>query len=214
MAKTCCACNASISFFDLDWEIDKLYPEYVLCSDCNKKLKALETASEEEYHRIAPIFKELLINPAIPLAVKEKIPLHLEEKQEILINTEFDTNKIILTTSSHFDGYRVTKYIDIICEEVVFKNSFINRLSAGFEDLGNRLTFSETELSGSSDLIARARIYVKDKFIHKLVSIGANAALGIDFESSIGSEIVRVAIFGPAVHIEKISQDVPNSLEE
>ena len=34
--------------------------------------------------------------------------------------------------------------------------------------------------------------------------LGANAVLGVEFESSIGSDIVRIAIFGTAVIVEKL----------
>lgn len=80
----------------------------------------------------------------------------------------------------------------------------MNRLNAGFEDLGNAFSFKETEMSGSSGLIARARSYVKDKFRQKAAQMGANAVLGVEFESSIGADIVRVAIFGTAVVISPI----------
>ena len=92
----------------------------------------------------------------------------------------------------------------MLCEEVIFKNSFFNRLSASSEDFGNSLTFSETELSGSSKLIARARDYVMTKFRNKVVHLGANAVLGIDFESSVGVDVVRVAVFGTAVIVEPV----------
>ena len=45
---------------------------------------------------------------------------------------------------------------------------------------------------------------LKINFEKKAAQIGANAVLGVEFESSIGSDIVRVAIFGAAVIIEKI----------
>ena len=59
-------------------------------------------------------------------------------------------------------------------------------------------------MSGSTELIANARAYVMEKFKTKAIALGANAILGMDFESSIGGDIVRVAIFGTAVCIEKI----------
>ena len=82
----------------------------------------------------------------------------------------------------------------------------INEISAGFEDLGNILTFKETEMSGAGELISRARAHVKEKFRHRAAAIGANAVLGVEFESSIGADIVRVAIFGTAVIIEPIEK--------
>ena len=63
----------------------------------------------------------------------------------------------------------------------------------------NSLSFKERELTGTSELIANARKYAMEKFKRTAAEVGANAVLGIDLESSVGSDIVRVAIFGTAV---------------
>lgn len=113
-------------------------------------------------------------------------------------------DSMIMTTGSLFEGYRVEQYIDIVCVESVFKNSFAKRFSAGMEDVGNMLSFKETEMTGANELISSARKYVLDKFKMKAAKMGANAVLGVDFESSFGSDVVRVAIFGTAVTITKL----------
>lgn len=131
---------------------------------------------------------------------KDKIETQKREKEEISKNYA----NLMLTTGTNFDGYIVKNYIDILCEEVVFKNSFWKRLDATFEDLGNAFTFKDTELSGANKLISNAREYVVEKFKHKAAQLGANAVLGVEFESSFGSDIVRVSVSGTAVRIEKI----------
>jgi len=115
-----------------------------------------------------------------------------------------DFENMILTTGSNFEGYRVVSYVDLVCEEVIFKNSFADRFDAALENFSAGFTLRETELSGSSSLIANARAYVTEKFRKHVASIGANAALGVEYESSWGDKIVRVAIFGTAVRIQKI----------
>ncbi len=129
-------------------------------------------------------------------------------------NEEIEKNyaNLMLTTGTNFDGYIVKNYIDILCEEVVFKNSFWKRLDATFEDLGNVFTFKDTELSGANKLISNAREYVVEKFKQKAAQIGANAVLGVEFESSFGSDIVRVSVSGTAVKVEKID-NTNNSLD-
>ena len=99
-----------------------------------------------------------------------------------------------------------------MCEEVVFKNSFWKRLDATLEDFGNAFTFKDTELSGANKLISNAREYVVEKFKQKAAQLGANAVLGVEFESSFGSDIVRVSVSGTAVRIEKID-NTNNSLD-
>ena len=39
-------------------------------------------------------------------------------------------NHFLMTTSGNFEGYVVEKYIDVVCEDIVFKNSFKNSVSA------------------------------------------------------------------------------------
>ena len=139
---------------------------------------------------------------------KDKIETQKREREEISKNYA----SLMLTTGANFDGYIVKSYIDILCEEVVFKNSFWRRLDATFEDLGNAFTFKDTELSGANKLISNAREYVVEKFTQKAAQLGANAVLGVEFESSFGSDIVRVSVSGTAVRIEKID-NANNSLD-
>ncbi len=140
----------------------------------------------------------------------EKIRIREEEKRREEIAEEerkriFDVkvNNLLLTTSSFFDGYTVDKYIDTICEEIIFKNSFLMQIVADFKDLGNAFSFKEREFTGSSDLIKRAREYVMKKFRRSAAELGANAILGVDFENSFGDKIVRVSVSGTAVIISK-----------
>ena len=189
--------------------------DYVLCDDCNIKRLALRSALGEKYQENRAHFQGLMDNPSTPAEIKEyfrkfdEAVTMREQKKEKMEAEKVRFNNtlenLLMTTGSVFDGYRVVEYLEIVSEEVIFKNSFMNRLSAGFEDLGNAFSFSETEMSGSGDLIARAREYVMEKFRHKVVKLGANAVLGVEFESSIGSDIVRVAVFGTAVVVEKSS---------
>ena len=59
------------------------------------------------------------------------------------------------------------------------------------------------EMTGTADLITRAREHVLAKFRYKAAELGANAVLGIDIETSFGSDIARVAVNGTAVVIRK-----------
>lgn len=210
MAKQCCVCKCKLGFLDNYWEIDYRYSNYLLCPQCQDHFKKLSTCTEDEYENHIRIFKPLLLSGATPADIRDKFPPSPKQKLEKIVieraeAKQFKANldSMLLTTGSHFVGYRIVKYLDIVCEEVIFKNSFMNRISAGLEDLGNSISFRETEMSGATDLISRAREYVKKKFKNTVAKLGANAALGIDFESSIGTDVVRVTMFGTAVYIEK-----------
>ena len=218
MANQCCVCRKKIGMWDSGYSIVDGFNDYLLCNECNQFKNQLSQAkthhariqAEEHFSsflsgNIPPVIRNYFIEQSKNWEQMHKVQQEVQARKQAEIQA-FETNlsNLLLTTGSSFEGHRVIKYIDVICEEVVFKNSFFNRLSASSEDFGNSLTFAETELSGSSKLIARARDYVMAKFRNELVKRGANAALGIDFESSVGVDIVRVAIFGTAVTIEPI----------
>ena len=112
-------------------------------------------------------------------------------------------DNLLLTTGSVFEGYRVVKYIDIISCEIIFKNAFIKSLSSDIKDVFNALSFQEKEMSGAMELIDNAKKYVMKKFRAKAVEIGANAVLGIDFETTFGSDIVKISLNGTAVVVDK-----------
>lgn len=115
-------------------------------------------------------------------------------------------DNLLLTTGNSFDGYVVEQYIDVICEDVVLKNSLGDRISAGLDDFANAFAFDQTELTGTNTLIANARTYVKNIFKRSAVAIGANAVLGVDFETSFGSSVARIAISGTAVRVRKLDK--------
>ena len=124
---------------------------------------------------------------------KEKATLELEKR----------FSELLLTTGQSFEGFKIIKYIDVVCEESVFKNSFSKRLDANLEDIANSLSLKDTEMSGAKSLITNAREYTMEQFKKKAVALGANAILGIQFQSSLGRDIVRVSIAGTAVIIQE-----------
>ena len=218
MANQCNVCKKKIGIFDTAIQVTHTAPDYTICEDCYRILLNMRgIPSADKYQEYESHFAAALQDPTTPTAIKTyfgELRTKWEEKTERkLVNqaqkeqeeTQYQQNyeAMIMTTGSLFEGYHITKYHDIICEEVIFKNSFMNRLSAGFEDIGNALSFQEREMSGSGELIARAREYVQNKFRQKAARLGANAVLGVEFESSIGADVVRVAVFGTAVSIEK-----------
>lgn len=210
MAKVCCNCKKTIDYPEEKYVISECEPGIVLCEECNAYLDWLRTATRKiDIDAAFGFFQPVFDDKKIPMTVKDEL-IRIRFSHEIEAEVEQQKTAyqqslqaLMLTTGSNFDGYEVKKYIDVICEEVIFKNSFLKTLTASFEDVGNILSFRERELSGSSELIANARTYVMQKFRSKAVNIGANAVLGVEFESSIGAEIIRVAVFGTAVVVEK-----------
>ena len=219
MAEYCVKCNKKIGIFE-DVALH-LKGEKPMCKKCaepiidifekiyksnpneliNEKEKLLEICEENFDAELSALIIETFAERRSSLglltdAEKEEITRQKVEFQEKVSN-------LPMTTTPNFEGYKIQKYIEVISEEIIFKNSFWKQLSAGFEDLGNAFSFKQTEMTGASDLISNAREYVLEKFKKKAARLGANAVVGVEFESSFGSDVVRVAIFGTAVIISE-----------
>ncbi|MBQ5711173.1 MAG: heavy metal-binding domain-containing protein [Oscillospiraceae bacterium] len=207
----CCVCNKNI-ISDLFFTPDEEHPSYIFCDSCYRALRELsQRPSETEYRQIDTLFSDFARNTHIPISVRNVYrnadDTYWEnkdsaQKYQDLYNRAID--ELLLTTGSHFEGYKVTKYLDIISCEIIFKNSFLNSLSANLDDFFTSLSFRERELSGSMEQIERAKKHVMAQFRKKAVSLGANAVLGIDFESTFGSDVVKISVNGTAVTVDKI----------
>lgn len=139
--------------------------------------------------------------------ISEISTLEAEERKRREIARE-NAKYILLSTTPSIDGYRVVNYIDIVAEEVLFNAGLLNKIANSISDLVDSLTLvTETELSGSADVLKRAKDYVKEKIKYDAAYLGANAVIGVDMETSFGSgssSAVRVSINGTAVVLEKI----------
>jgi len=219
MAEYCVKCNKKMGF----WEDAALYvaDEKPMCNQCAQPItecfEKLYRCNAEEIVKVAEQLEEICKNTYEDELSKLIIRKFAERRNQLGLLTkeekeeksrqelEFEEKVINLpmTTTPNFEGYKIKKYIKVVSEEIIFKNSFWKRLDAGLEDLGNAFSFKQTEMSGASELIANAREYALEKFKRKAAKLGANAVVGVEFESSFGSDVVRVAIFGTAVIISE-----------
>lgn len=228
MGIICAICSKKQSGWIEDFPLTPALPEQRICADCKEKLVKLASASSEKDADTIEYFethlktdkpsevREYLLD-ALRLAKEnleanrikyENIAIQRQQEEESKRLFNKNVQELMLTTGNGFEGYKVEKYIDVICEEVVFKNSFWKQFSAGLEDFGNALSFASREMSGASELIANAREYVMQKFKERAVTLNANAVLGIDLENSFGSDVVRVSVFGTAVRIKKTEDSI------
>lgn len=229
MAIICAICNQKQSGWFVDFPLSSNLREQRICVKCHEKLAkiedsyTLENGKEaieylESYletisiHEVKDYLGEIIFRAknaaftrereAEETALRKKQMEDRAAEEERIFNQ--NVQNIMLTTGASFDGYEVEKYIDVICKESIYKNSLWKQISASFEDFGNALSFGDREMSGVSELIANARRYVMRKFKEDAVRLNANAILGVEFESSFGSDVVRVAVSGTAVRIKKI----------
>lgn len=113
----------------------------------------------------------------------------------------FMSQKIILTTSSHLEGYRVTEHIDIVSAECVFGMNIIKDMFAGVRD------FFGGRNKSSQDALRDARVACLDELREEAAQMGANAVIGIDLDyseiSGGGKSMLFLVATGTAVKVAK-----------
>lgn len=114
---------------------------------------------------------------------------------------------MLMTTGNTFDGYRIEKYLGVISKEIIFRSGLGSSLAAGLENIVRSFSLRDVEMTGSSELIAKAKGYLMEQFEKEASFKGANAILGIDIETSFGTDLARVGISGTAVLIVKNQTD-------
>lgn len=110
---------------------------------------------------------------------------------------------MLKTTGMNFEGYHVDQYIDILSEEIVFKNGFMKKLFASVGDIFSSMNLRDTEMSGATSLIENGKKYVMERFVNKAENMGGNAILGMQFDTSFGTEIIRISVSGTVVRVSK-----------
>lgn len=111
---------------------------------------------------------------------------------------------IKMTTTPSFDGYRIIDYKGVIFDETITGVG----LKTAFKSLGDMFA----SLTGEQMYAVTNRINeLKSELINRLkakaVAQGANAIVGVDFESTMpGGSAIMVSANGTAVVIEKTEQ--------
>lgn len=112
-----------------------------------------------------------------------------------------------LTTGYEFQGYFITEYYDVIFDEMLVGIGMIKSLLSSFDNFASALTGSEATVI--VDKLNAAKKELRERVIQEASRLGANALIGIDFESSKLGDIIMVSMTATAVHIEKIVSDLP-----
>lgn len=152
---------------------DKTLNEYEVnklwCSECGSKYESIEKLIEQN----------------------EKIIEAKNKHQENLKNLK-------ITNSFNFEGYHITKYLDLVGGEAFLGTGVFSEISAQVNDILG--TNSET----LENKLTLAKSNAKDKLISKAISIGANAIIGVDFDIlTISKNMLVVSASGTAVVIKE-----------
>lgn len=109
------------------------------------------------------------------------------------------TDGFIMVTTPTIQGYRIKKVLGVVTGLTPRTRGVLGRFMAGIESMfGGEITAFTTELE-------KARIEAMDRVRAKARSIGANAIIGLDLETSdLGSQmgIIVISATGTAVVVE------------
>ena len=115
-------------------------------------------------------------------------------------------DEVLMSTCHFIEGYTVTKHLGLVFGECLFKSGFSKSITASIDNLVDVFSVGDKELSGSAKLLEDARQYALKKMCLAAVKKGANAVIGFDSESSFGSDILHITVYGTAVRVEPIEQ--------
>lgn len=118
-----------------------------------------------------------------------------------------NSDSIILTTGYDVQGYFITKYIDVIFDEMLVGLGFGRAITSSFDNWIS--SFTGSEATQMIDKLNSVKDALRSRVVNKALHMGANALIGVDFESSKLGDLIMVSMTGTAVYIEKIISPLP-----
>lgn len=112
-----------------------------------------------------------------------------------------------LTTGYDFQGYFITDYIDVFFDEILFGIGFGKGIASSIDNIFS--SFSGGEATEMVEKLNDVKSELRKRVISKAQKAGANALIGIDFESSRLGDLLMVSMTATAVKIEKIIEPLP-----
>lgn len=114
---------------------------------------------------------------------------------------------MILTTGYEVQGYFITQYIDVIFDEMLVGLGLGRSILSGLDNFVSALTGSEaTEMINKLNEVKQN---LRNRLVQKAQRLGADALIGIDFESSRLGDLIMVSMTATAVKLDKIDSPLP-----
>lgn len=208
----CCVCGRKIGVFGEDRY--KITEEYVTCYQCTSIIRGMiEAKNVDQIIKNENDLKEKMREYNAPLEVRKAIENEVqrikdskqdmyrkERYQELKENEIREKRKnFLINTGYNFEGYKITKYLDLVHGEIVLGTGFYSELSASISDI---LGISTKAFEGK---ISQAKRLAQEQMIVNALAINANAIIGIDFDiTTFSNNMIGVSVNGTAVVVEKI----------
>lgn len=105
---------------------------------------------------------------------------------------------MIVTTSTHLEGYRVTQQLGIVRGIIVRSRSLFGNIAGGLQTLlGGNITIY-------TDLCEKTRKEAYELMIQQAQAIGANAVISMRYDANdVMAGVTEVLAYGTAVLVEK-----------
>ena len=198
--------------------------EYIFfCGDCNKFFYAECSAKTirsvcTHCHKLTTITCGITKDEYFALSEQDKADFKHQQKEkyktkaEIIaqheqhrLNLEAERQSRLasfkLTTGYDFQGYTITEYYDVLFDEILVGLGFGRAILSTIDNTFSALTGGEaTTMIEKLNTVKRQ---LRDRIVEKALSLGANALIGIDFESSKLGDLIIVSMTATAVKIEK-----------
>lgn len=223
MSIVCAICGKEQSSWIQDYPLSKELADVRICVACNEHLHNMITTKEDE---VFDYEKSYFLNYLTSFTIPERITGYFNtafslksqiasdnKSIEAALNDEISASllkmneqrkeaksKILVSTGYDLQGYKITKYIDVIFAEKITGIGFKTNLKA-FGDIFASLTGDE--MHAISDRINELKISIIDLLKEEALKLGANAIIGIDFETTIPGAGIMMSISGTAVYVER-----------
>lgn len=220
----CAICEKKQSRFIEDFPLSTYDFETRICPECYEHLKILTaTTEQEEIDTQKKYFTALMqsnsttdtaseyLNHIITLSARVTSDTSIEAllsqnqiKEAAEANEKFEQLKreLIATTGSTVDGYRIVKYVD-----PVFDSKLVGiGIKTNLKGIGDIFaSWTGNEFYALSSRISELKLQAIESLKSKAISKGANALIGISFETTLpGNSGIMVCVNATAVIIQKI----------
>lgn len=206
----CCICGQKIG----RWEDKMEFPgERFACYKCKASITYMKDTNKKDHYNMfkkqiqdkmdacgATDETKKIVNDELDkiIGFKEEVFRQVEiikQKQEEIIKQK---QELLVTTGYNFEGYRITKYLNLVHGEIVLGTGIFSELDAGLSDL-----FGGASTSFGGKLTKAKQIAQENMSVNALV-LGANAIIGVDFDvTTFSNNMIAVSANGTAVVIEK-----------
>ena len=232
MAKQCCVCGRNIGFMEGSVELGAdghyacsgcydIVAEYWTKIWNTESVDQIEEIKNEAIDAIDAKSQELrnpqILRDYLIHGVEKKIGFVRQREQKVQAEDTLEQftpvdeedvykslcSKVILSTASVLEGYKVKKQLGVVYGETVFKPSAGQQFVSAIGDVFRTFSFSAKEMKGQVSIIEEARRFAYVKMMRSALDLGANAIIAIDSDNTIGESICYLSLYGTAVYVEQ-----------